>query len=335
MSRMWGTLLDQVVEVEVVTADGKIQRASESENSDLFWALRGAGASFGVITEFVIKTHPQPAAVAQYSYSFSLGSQSEMAPIFKKWQDVVYDPDMDDRFSTLFIAEPFGVVITGTFYGTESEYHASGIPAKLPTGGDISSNVTDWLGGLAHDAEVEGLYVSNIPNEFYSKSLGLRVEDKLDDDAIDDLFSYLDSANKGTLAWFVIWDTEGGAINKISADAASYPHRDKIIFYQSYAVGVPILEKSTISFVEKLDQKVRAALPGANTTYAGYVDPRVSHDEAVAMYWGDHLPELEQIKAKWDPKDVFHNPQSVTPASKPSKKRILQMSPGVIWEVSD
>ncbi|TQS32800.1 hypothetical protein Golomagni_06872, partial [Golovinomyces magnicellulatus] len=169
--RMWGGALDQVVEVEVVTADGKIQRANEKQNSDLFWALRGAGSSYGVITEFVVKTHPEPGSVVQYSYGFSFGKQRDMAPVYSKWQKMVADPNMDRRFSTLFIAEPLGAVITGTFYGTKEEYEASGIPAQLPGGGKLNLTVSDWLGGLAHEAERAGLYLGDLSTHFLSRSL--------------------------------------------------------------------------------------------------------------------------------------------------------------------
>ena len=104
MSRMWGSALDHVVEVQVVTSNGTITRASETENADLFWALRGAGASFGIITEFVVKTHPEPGAVVQYSYGFNFGSQSDMAPVYSEWQALVGHADVDRRFSSLFVA---------------------------------------------------------------------------------------------------------------------------------------------------------------------------------------------------------------------------------------
>jgi hypothetical protein len=314
MSRMWGTLLDQVLEVEVVTADGTIQRANETHNSDLFWALRGAGASYGIITEFVIKTHPEPGSVVQYSYSFSFGTQKEMIPVFSTWQDLVYDPTMDDRFSTLFIAEPLGALITGTFYGTQDEYEASGIPDRLPTGGVVQGNVTDWLGNLAHMAQVEALYLSNTPTEFYSKSLAFREQDRLSNDSIASVFDYMGSADTGTIAWFVIWDSEGGAISRVPAASTSYAHRDKILMYQSYAIGIPTLSDATVQFVTELDQKIRAGTPAANSTYAGYVDPRLSHDVAVNMYWPGEMDQLRQVKKTWDPNDVFHNPQSIDPA---------------------
>lgn len=314
MSRMWGTALDHVIEVEVVTADGTIQRASESENSDLFWALRGAGASFGVITEFVVKTHPEPGNVVEYTYHFSFGTQKEMAPVYLAWQDLVGDPDMDERFSSLFIAEPLGAIVTGTFYGTEDEFEATGIPDRLPSGGTLELKLLDWLGHLAHQAEVEGLYLSDLPTAFDSKSLALREEDLLSEDSFDELFDYMGSADTGTLLWFVIFDTQGGAISTIPDNSTSYPHRDKILMYQSYVVGIPILSDATSDFVDGVHERIQRGAPDANSTYAGYVDPDVSREEGQQLYWSSKLPQLRQVKRDWDPNEVFRNPQSVQPA---------------------
>jgi FAD/FMN-containing dehydrogenase len=62
-SRMWGSALDHVEEVEVVLANSSIVRASDTQNQDIFWALKGAGASFGIITEFKV-THLSPSSIA-------------------------------------------------------------------------------------------------------------------------------------------------------------------------------------------------------------------------------------------------------------------------------
>jgi FAD/FMN-containing dehydrogenase len=59
-SRMWGSAMDHVVEVEVVLADGSVVTANPNQNSDVFWAMKGAGSSFGIVTNFKFLTHPAP-----------------------------------------------------------------------------------------------------------------------------------------------------------------------------------------------------------------------------------------------------------------------------------
>ncbi|KAK0631156.1 hypothetical protein B0T17DRAFT_487878 [Bombardia bombarda] len=311
MSRMWGSCLDHILEVEVVTADGKVQRASESHNSDLFWAIRGAAGSFGVVTEFVMKTRPAPPTIIQYSYSFNFGKQSEMAPLFSKWQAIVADPKLDRRFGTEFIIMPLGAVITGTFYGTEAEYKATGIPGRIPGGGKQGVATNDWRSSLVQNAENEALYLSKLAAPFYSKSLGFKRSDMIPPDKVQKLFEWVDETDKGTLIWFVIFSATGGATADVAMEATSYSHRDKVMFYESYVIGVPLRSKSK-NFLTKFHMKVLDYAPnGTYGTYAGYVDPGL--EEGQKHYWGSNLPLLEGIKRKYDPADTFSNPQSVRP----------------------
>ncbi|KIH87835.1 glucooligosaccharide oxidase [Sporothrix brasiliensis 5110] len=317
MSRMWGSCLDHVVEAEVVTADGTLVRASATENSDLFWAIRGAASSFGIVTEFVMRTHPAPGSVVQYSFDFSFGSAADLAEVYSTWQAVIADPNLDRRFGTEFVLYPLGAIITGTFYGTADEWTASGIPARLPQTGNKTIVVNDWLASLTQEAENEALYLSNTQTNFYSKSLGFRREDLLAPAAVVDLFTYVTAANKGTLLWFIIFDASGGAVADVAQNATAFAHRDKVLFYQSYAVDLLSLSTTTRAFLTNFHTTLLNLLPGGNGTtvgtYSGYVDPALAAPQA--EYYMTNLPALEVLKAKWDPKQVFHNPQSVQPAA--------------------
>ncbi|KAF4967907.1 hypothetical protein FZEAL_10466 [Fusarium zealandicum] len=310
-SRMWGTSLDHVVEVEVVTADGTIQRASKTKNADLFWALRGAGASFGIVTEFVIRTHPEPGNVVEYTYNFDIGSQEDVGALYKTWQKLVEDPKLDRRFSSIFIVHPVGSVITGVFYGTEAEFRATGIQDRLPHG-DIS--VTGFLGHLLRVAEEGACGLASLPTAFYTKSRAFRNEDLLDDAAVTDIFDYLDKAGSITSPFLIIFNTEGGAVNDTPANATAYPHRDKVMMYQSYGIGVGKVSKSTRDLIDGVHERILRAAPGARSTYAGYIDGYVGQRAAEELYWAGNLPELMEVKKTWDPKQVFRNPQSVEPA---------------------
>lgn len=279
-------------------------------------AIKGAGAGFGIITEFKFRTHPEPGSIVQYSYSFNFGLQEDMAPAYQAWQNLVADPNLDRRFSSQFIVQPLGAIIYATFYGTEAEYQATGIPARLPKPGQTSVVVNDWLGSLLHEAENEALWLADLPTPFYSKSLGLRQQDLLTSQGIVDFFRWLDTANKGTIVWFIIFDQAGGAINDVPKNATAYPHRDKLLFYQSYAVGLGTLSQETRRFLTDVHENIKRAIPGgcaACGTYVGYVDPALGA-AAQATYWESNLPRLMQIKSAWDPKDVFRNPGSVRPA---------------------
>ncbi|KKY31226.1 putative berberine bridge enzyme [Diaporthe ampelina] len=312
---MWGSALDHIVEVEVVTANGTIVRANEQENSDLFYGLRGAGASFGVITEFVMRTHAEPGDVIQYTFDITIADDpAQLTDVYMQWQDLVSDPTLDRRFGTELIMWLGGIIITGTFYGTEDEFDATGIHQRLPGNGTIA--VTDWLGSLAAWAEKEALYLASVSSNFYAKSLGFRQEDVLSKENATDLFEYAQGVDKGTLLWFIIFDATGGAVADVPLNATAYAHRDKYMFYQSYAVDLLSLSNTTWTFLNDFHEELVGKLPD-NTmtrgTYPGYVDLNISGIPQ-EQYWEGNLPTLEGIKSKWDPNDVFHNPQSVRPA---------------------
>ena len=279
-------------------------------------ALRGAGASFGIITEFKLKTHPEPGSVVQSTYTLTFGAHSDMAPVYTAWQSLVADPDLDRRFASEFVVEPLGVIITTTFFGTEKEWEDSGIPERIPKGGKrkVSAVVNGWLGSLVREAGNEALYLGDLPTHFYSKSLAFKREDLLEPEAVEKLFEYIDDADKGTLLWFIIFDLSGGAVSDAPAESSAYPHRDKVMFYQSYAIGAGAVTDGTREFLEGVHGEIEEGAGGANTTYAGYVDPALGAAEAAGAYWGEGLEVLRGIKGDWDPEEVFWNPQAVRPS---------------------
>ncbi|KAL0941996.1 berberine bridge enzyme [Colletotrichum truncatum] len=307
MSRMWGTTLDHVEEVEVVTANGTIVRANGRQNSDLFFALRGAGASFGIVTEFVMRTQRTPREVLHYSHDLQFKQFNDLVDVYFDWQTLIADPRLDPRFGSAFFFTSDGARISTMWYGTEEDMRQSGILDKLPsTGAKISVHQGDWEFSLAMNAEVESRHIPNVSNNLYSKGLGFTQADLLPKKAIADLFELLESQHQGSGPWSIKFEAAGGAISKTPLTATAYAHRDKFMFYQSYSTDNMV----TRNLLEKYHRRMLNSLP-SNTpsTYPGFADPELRDPQR--MYWGANLCTLEEIKTTWDPLDVFHNPQSV------------------------
>jgi FAD/FMN-containing dehydrogenase len=209
-----------------------------------------------------------------------------------------------------------GVVVTGTYFGPKTEFDSLNISSRLPNKSENVVVMDDWLGVVGHWAEDVALeLVGGIQSNFYAKSAAYTADDVLPDAAVDKLFKYIDSTDKGTPIWFLIWDLEGGKINDYAPDATAYGHRDALFYHQAYAVNL----------FGRVDDKIRNFLTGLNQivtdgvgrelgAYAGYVD-RALGDKGPGMYWGDNLDRLQTIKKAVDPKEVFWNPQSVRPAA--------------------
>jgi FAD/FMN-containing dehydrogenase len=324
-SRMWGSALDHVQEVEVVLANSTVVRASEAENPDILFAVKGAAAGFGIVTEFKVRTQAEPSEAVLYTYNIQGGSSKDKAEAFKKWQELIADPDLSRKFASQFIlTEQFGAIITGTFFGPQDEYDRLNISTRLPSSDDSVVELRDWLGVVGHWAEDVALdIVGGIPSNFYAKSLAYTEKDIIPDDGVDKLFDYIDKADKGNAIWFIIWDLEGGAVNDVAPNATAYGHRDALFYHQAYAVNLlGKVSDTTRGFLTGVNKAVTDALPDhAEGAYAGYVDPALG-ESASSLYWGGNVERLESIKAQIDPDDVFHNPQSVRPAKSSPKLRI-------------
>ncbi|KAL5352732.1 hypothetical protein ACLOAV_002680 [Pseudogymnoascus australis] len=317
-SRLWGSALDHIEEVEIVLANSTIKRCSAAQNPDIFWAVKGAGASFGVITEFTLRTEPEPGEAVEFEYSFTVGSYASKAATFKRWQSIIADPGLTRKFASKVLIAGVGMIISGTYFGSQAEYDALDMRSKL--GGDpvIKTIVfRDWLGLLGHWAEDAALQlVGGLPSHFYSKTLTFNGATLIPDEVIDNLFAYFDEAAKGTLIWFAIFSLAGGAVNDIPQDATSYAHRDALFYLESYGIGLAGVSKTTKNFVAGINTTITNGVPGVEDLgrYPGYVDPELPNGPQ--QYWRTNLPRLEQIKAVVDPGDVFYNPQSVSRAGK-------------------
>ncbi|KAJ9489608.1 hypothetical protein VN97_g3665 [Penicillium thymicola] len=313
MSRQWGTALDHVLEAEVVLANSSIVTASDTQNQDIFWAIKGAAASFGIVTEFKVRTQEIPKGAVQYTYTFSQGDVLDKVNLFQAWQSIIAKPNITRNYSTELTLFQDGIVITGSFFGAREEFEGFEQENNLPirNKGNVAY-ITNWLALLAHAAEN---YLASIGGalltSFYSKSLSFTVDELFTEHGLVALFTYLDTAPKGSENWWIIFDLEGGATNDVPMNATSYVHRDAVMWMQSYAVvGFEPLAFIIRRFLGLLHQVViENRPPGPLRSYPGYVDPYLENGQVA--YWGSNLGQLQRIKTLVDPNDVFHNPQSV------------------------
>ncbi|KAJ5090652.1 hypothetical protein N7532_009336 [Penicillium argentinense] len=313
-SREWGMALDHVEEATVVLANSTIVQATKDQHQDVLFAIKGAAASFGIVTEFKLHTHPAPTQAYQYSFTWTMGSSRDKANVFKDWQRLVSNETLTRKFASELVVTEAGVIVSGTYFGTREEFDAFELENHFPMASSSTVlTLSNWLGMIGSRAEdlIEQA-AGGIPVSFYSKSLPFTNATIIPDEGVDALFEYIDKTPKDTLAWFIIFDLEAGATNDVPMDATAYAHRDAFMWMQSYAINLlgPVSRQSK-NFLQGLNDVIlRSEKPGARFgAYPGYVDPYM--ENAQYAYWGSNLPRLETIKRDIDPNDVFHNPQSV------------------------
>ncbi|KAJ5083885.1 hypothetical protein NUU61_008464 [Penicillium alfredii] len=119
---------------------------SAKKHPDVFWAIKGAASGFGIVTEFKVRTEPEPGTAVQYAYTLKVGSTKARAQLFKQWQDYVSNPKLTRKLASTLTLLEGSMAITGTFYGAKKEYDALKIDQQF-LGANGSAVVSrDWLG---------------------------------------------------------------------------------------------------------------------------------------------------------------------------------------------
>ncbi|GJC87246.1 FAD-linked oxidoreductase sorD [Colletotrichum liriopes] len=314
-----GLALDWLVGAKLVLANSTVVTVSETEHPEVFWALKGAGSSFGVVSEFYFRTFDAPKqatnflAILQWDAAKSIDG-------FKKLQDWAESTMPNELNMRLFITPRF-TNLEGMFYGDKAGLQAVLDPLLATIGGRMTAlQTTDWFGNLQHFGN--GLALDQKDNykkqeNFYSSSL---YTDKLSDSQIESFVSYWYNMGK-TLKrdWYVQVDLHGGknsAITQTLANSSSYAYRSKLLLYQFYdRVDVSATyPKDGFSFLGKFIESIISGMEQEDHgMYFNYPDPNMDQDGAQAKYWGGNLAKLQEIKEKIDPEEVFYFPQSVRP----------------------
>ncbi|CAE6495684.1 unnamed protein product [Rhizoctonia solani] len=316
-SRVAGLLHDHITAAEVVLADGRLITASAKKNTDLFWALRGAGASYGIVTQWTYATLPAPPSVITYKISYDVLKAPRVRERLVKWQDIALSaPDSLSAICTIGhgmegFGDNFYLEFRGTYYGTQAEFDAlTSNWTTILSPGVLTSQANSWYGGLIALSGSLATNETQPQQNFFTKSLFTK--SALTSVQWDSLFAYI--GNEGTVApvdWYIEVDCWGGGVSKQAPDTTSFAHRDALLSFQFYGgLITPDAQYPTggIPFVNGLLNSID---PDPQAAYSNYVDPTLTPAQWKLQYYGVHYPRLAAVKRAVDPKNVFRFPQSI------------------------
>ncbi|KAI5859928.1 putative glucooligosaccharide oxidase [Durotheca rogersii] len=324
-SRAWGLAMDQIVAMDVVTADGRCQYVDNSKNPDLYYAMRGAADSFGIAVNFYLETQPAPESVTNWYIKICDATKSveNAVSALQHIQTYVHDESLIDRRLGLNVSlssDFFG--IGGTYFGSRADFEDAILPALLkgiPENPTIEVQQVDWLTSLKLLNQGQDLHVSDNyadHSNFFAKS-AIVPEPGYTKDALASFFTHLlGEGARAPVSYFIMLDLYGGAdsqINNKSAGSSAFAHRDALWVAQVYGyVGndEPFPAEG-LEFVDGLVQSMTRHLP-EHRSYENYTDPSLTREQAHEQYRGRELyNELKSLKEKLDPGNVFANPQSI------------------------
>ena len=302
LMRTHGLTCDNLLSVDLVTADGRLLTASAEEHADLYWAVRGGGGNFGVVTSLEYRLHPVGPAILG---GLLIWPQQLAGEVLRRFRDFTQTaPENAGAYAALGTS-PEGVpVVLIIFF-----YHgpiADGERLLQPLR-DFGPPVADLVQPMPYTAFQQILDALNPPgNRVYWKSAMLQ---SLDDEVIETIIEHA-AAPPSPLSAAII-EFYGGAANRVGVGETAYPHRDTQYALNAVAMWTdPDEDAANIRWSRGLWEATRRFSPGS--VYVNFLGLDEGADRVRAAY-GPNYERLAALKAKYDPDNLFRINQNITP----------------------
>ncbi|KAB1187244.1 MULTISPECIES: FAD-binding oxidoreductase [Haloferax] len=315
MRRKHGLGIDALRSVDVVTPDGDLVTASESENEDLFWAVRGGGGNFGVVTNFEFELYEVPPIVAGLGI-FYPGDDAEA--VFENYREAA--ADAPDEVTTIALnshvpglppmpEELVGedaVAVLGCYIGDDPEEGMAALQPFRELADDPLLDMSEPMPYLMlHQL---GTMMFPEGRNYCHRSCFV---DDLSEDVIDAIIEHTDEA-VSHLSGIGVWHM-GGAVSDVDSDATAYPHRDAEYMITVEANWDEGDDDANIEWTRAGDDLFRTL--GGYGAYGGFtgVSERDGEDAAERVY-GENFERLAEIKARYDESNDLDKNVNVAPA---------------------
>jgi FAD/FMN-containing dehydrogenase len=314
LMRKHGLTVDNLVQAEVVTAEGDIVRASANDHPDLFRALRGGGGNFGIVSTFRFALHPVgPTVIAGPVF----WAAEDTADVLRFYREFASDaPDELGNVVRLGTIPPLPAV------DEDLHYRPAIAVASCYVGpvedGERAVRALRQFGTPLVDLVGPTLYVDHqrsiddtVPHgwHYYWKATNLT---RLSDEVIDALadHAYAASSPRSYAAIFHM----GGAVARVPHDATAYANRDVGHNMSIDAVWLPD-ESGEHADAETAWARgfLEALQPHGAGVYVNFLDADDDTSRVREAYGDDTYRRLAEVKAKYDPENVFHNNKNIRP----------------------
>ena len=314
LMRKHGLAVDNLVEAEVVTADASIVRASADEHPDLFWALRGGGGNFGVVTSFRFALHPVGPTVIAGPVFWAADDTTDVLRFYRDF--AAEAPDELGTVVRLGTIPPLPVIPEELHYQPAIAViccYAGAVDDGERAVRDLRGFGTPLVDVLAPSpyAAFQGAVDDTVPHgwHYYWKATNLA---GLTDEVIDIVaeHAYDATSPRSYAAMFHM----GGAVARAPREATAYPGRDVEHNIIIDAAWLPE-QDDTVGAAETAWARafLDALQPHRAGVYVNFLDADDDTSRVLEAYGDDTYRRLAEVKAKYDPENAFHHNKNIQP----------------------
>jgi FAD/FMN-containing dehydrogenase len=310
LARQFGLTCDNVVSFEMVTADGQTVRVTADEHPDLFWALRGGGGNFGVVTEFEFQLHPMAGRTLLVSLGFAL---DDAVDAFRGWHDLCHTAPRQATFTASVgdvDGRPVGSV--GFVWIGDPDEGRQWLGPLQALGRPVTERVEElsYVALQRIDDTIEGHALRRYWKGHYLYSLP--------DEAIEAFLLRGTPDGRGDMLPAAEIQAYGGAIAEVPDAATAFSHR--ATEYEFVAAA---------RWTDPTEDRARLA---AARRYAASLEPFAGGDYVNTLtdegqagvrraYPPEKLARLTAVKDAWDPDNVFHLNHNIRPTNRQADQR--------------
>ena len=305
LSRTYGLSSDNLLSVDIVTADGKLRTASAEQNADLFWAVRGGGGNFGVVTSFEFQLNPVGPTVFAGLMVWPRPMAYDVLRAYREFTQGA--PENASAYAGLGTS-PDGVpivIVVGFHHGPTEEGEALFAPLRR-----LGPPVADMLQPMPYTAAQKLLDGLNPPgNRIYWKSSILR---NIDDDVLETIIDQ--SATMPSPLSAALIEFYGGATNRVDTESTAYPLRNATYSVNAISSWTdPSQDTENVAWARGLWEAVQQFSPGS--VYVNFLGVGDQGEDRVRAAYGPNYSRLSRLKAKYDPTNLFRLNQNIRPAA--------------------
>jgi FAD/FMN-containing dehydrogenase len=306
LARKYGLAIDSLVAVEIVTADGEVLTASETEHPDLFWALRGGGGNFGIVTRFQYRLSPVGEVLGGALFlPATRDVLRNLVPIASSApEDLTTIGFLMPIPSVPFVPEELhgrpSLVLMFVYAGDPADGQAAIAPFLA---------VAEPFGVAAMPMPYPGIYeFTKDGGERHPSTTRSLFMDALDDASVD---AIIEAVERAPAMFMVQLRVFGGALSRVASDATAFAHRGATL---QVTVITPFVDPERVADAVAWNRSLFTALePKASGVYINFLEDegesRIRDAYPAATY-----DRLARVKRQYDPANVFHRNQNIRPA---------------------